>query len=152
MWFPMKIRSSMKNNNSDHKDSHVGPLSQLVPILGCKQGSYASWKALNFESTLKTLKVLKNLCYSFLIHESPWIIIDSRFHCLKSPSSCHTYVTICEVENGYQCLCIIFRHIHFRKMSNSRIVRLFSLFIFFEVNKEEVLDISKYGPWVFCLK
>ena len=38
------------------------------------------------------------------------------------------------------------------KMSNSRIVRLFSLFIFFEVNKEEVLDISKYGPWVFCLK
>lgn len=152
MWFPMKIRSSMKNNNSDHKDSHVGPLSQLVLILGYKQGSYASWKPLNFESTLKALKVLENLCYSFLIHESPWIIIDSRFHCLKSPSSRHTYVTICEVENGYQCLCIIFRHVHYRKMSNSRIVRLFSLFIFFEVNKEEVLDISKYGPWVFCLK
>lgn len=140
MWFPMKIRSSMENNNSDHKESHVGPLSQLVPILGCK------------ESTPKALKVLENLCYSFLIHESPWIIIDSRFHCLKSPSSRHTYVTICGVENDYQCLCIIFRHVHYRKMSNNRIVRLFSLFIFFEVNKEEVLDISKYGPWVFCLK
>lgn len=94
MGFPMKIRSSMKNNNSDHKDSHVGPLSQLVLILGYKQGSYASWKPLNCESTPKALKVLENLFYSFLIHESPWIIIDSRFHFLKSPSSRHTYVTI----------------------------------------------------------
>jgi len=79
MWFPIKIRSCMKNNNSDHKESHVGPLSQLVLILGYKQGSYASWKPFNFESTPKALKVLENLCYSFLIHESPWIIIDSRY-------------------------------------------------------------------------
>jgi len=122
MWFPMKIRSSMENNNSDHKESHLGPLSQLVSILGCKQGSYASWKPLNFESTLKALKVLENLCYSFLIHGRTWIIIDSRFHCLKSPSSRHTYVTICGVENGYQCLCIIFRHIHYRKMSNNQAI------------------------------
>lgn len=151
MCFPMKIRSCMKNNNSDHRESHVGPLSQLVLILCDKQGSYASWKPLNFESTLKALKVLENVCYSSLTHESPWIVIDSHFHSLKSPSSRHTYVTICGVENGY--LCIIFRHVHYRKMSNSRIVRLFSWVNSSKwIKKRSLTFQNDYGPWVFCLK
>jgi len=98
----------------------------------------------------KSLKISAIHSWSMKVLELLLTLV-TVFHSLKSPSSRHTYVTICGVENGYQCLCIIFRHVHYRKMSNNRIVRLFS-FIFFEVNKEEVLDTSKYGPWVFCLK
>ena len=97
----------------------------LLLLLLLLQGSYAlenPWILRVHFQVFKALKILENLCSSFLVLESPWIFLWPAFLIFENFSennqplkSCHTNATSCGVENGYQCLCLIFMHVRYRK-------------------------------------
>ena len=111
------------NNCVTRMARHIGSQG-LAPVvrIACT-GFVCILKTLEFwECIFKALKIIENLCSSFLVLESPWIffwpafLIFENFSENKQPlKSCHTNATSCGVENGYQCLCIIFMHVRYWK-------------------------------------
>ena len=94
------------------------------------------WKALNFECIFKALKILENLCSSFLVLESPWIFFWPAFLIFENFSGNNQPLKSCHTNVHYFHLCML------RKMRKT-----ISIGKFIDVNKKEVLKISKFGPW-----
>ena len=130
-WPTFFIFENFCENNQPFKSCHTHSTSCGVengtgfpPVLTCiicrvRTHLENPWKALNFESTFsrpwKSLLFIPGPWKALNFFWPAFFIFENFCENNQPFKSCHTHSTSCGVENGYQCLCIIFTHVRYGK-------------------------------------